>query len=189
MALCRGLLGSILLVTRVVQCHRSICPQEKPKDIGLGERSLSLGLARYVLESPRRTMPSSQVNLRLHCTLAGISFLFPQPPYLGPSKLTLLNSEVCGQAECSAAGSDPGRCCQQEFDEQVLLLPPDGPGGIKSKIKEVETGDLVRNRSHLVLFHADWIRKSRELEITLSRLSWSLSPLSLSRFFLAEALP
>lgn len=90
----------------------------------------------------------------------GISFLFPQPPYLGPSKLTLLNSE--------------------EFDEQVLLLPPDGPGGIKSKIKEVETGDLVRNRSHLVLFHADWIRKSRELEITLSRLSWSLSSPTLS---------
>ncbi|MBZ6370536.1 MAG: hypothetical protein LBE44_01135 [Microbacterium hominis] len=87
----------------------------------------------------------------------------------------------------------------QEFDTEVLLLPPapsvglgpDGPGNRSAsaeaappKIVELpdesdkpaapaaeEVDPSVRDKYHLVLFHADYSKKSRELQMTVSRLS------------------
>ncbi|KWU43463.1 hypothetical protein RHOSPDRAFT_29688 [Rhodotorula sp. JG-1b] len=105
-----------------------------------------------------------------------VSFFLPQPAYLGPSKLRILSTE--------------------EFDTEVLLLPPapsvglgtDGPGtgsaAAAPKIVELpdesdkpaaaaakEVDPSVRDKYHLVLFHADYSKKSRELQMTVSRLS------------------
>ncbi|GAA5972611.1 hypothetical protein JCM8115_002931 [Rhodotorula mucilaginosa] len=108
-----------------------------------------------------------------------VSFFLPQPAYLGPSKLRTLSTE--------------------EFDTEVLLLPPapsvglgpDGPGNRSAsaeaappKIVELpdesdkpaapaaeEVDPSVRDKYHLVLFHADYSKKSRELQMTVSRLS------------------
>ncbi|ORY41110.1 hypothetical protein BCR35DRAFT_311377 [Leucosporidium creatinivorum] len=100
-----------------------------------------------------------------------ISFVYPQPPYLGPSKLTELTSE--------------------DFDEQISIVPPattfsssttSAEATSAPKIVELPSeAELaaaynVRRREStkysVVLFHADWSKRSRELEITLSRLSW-----------------
>ena len=83
----------------------------------------------------------------------------------------------------------------QEIDTEVLLLPPapsvglgtDGPGtgsaAAAPKIVELpdesdkpaaaakEVDPSVRDKYHLVLFHADYSKKSRELQMTVSRLS------------------
>ncbi|GAA5876801.1 hypothetical protein JCM3774_003477 [Rhodotorula dairenensis] len=102
-----------------------------------------------------------------------VSFFLPQPAYLGPSKLRVLSSE--------------------EFDTEVLLLPAapsvafgatGTTAGSVPKIVELPSGEsdgpasrgsaidpAVREKYHLVLFHADYSKKSRELQLTLSRLS------------------
>ncbi|GAA5984673.1 hypothetical protein JCM10908_003453 [Rhodotorula pacifica] len=101
-----------------------------------------------------------------------VSFFLPQPAYLGPSKLRLLTTE--------------------EFDTQVLLLPPapsvafdaakpsnstsDGPEPRIVELRDEPESDspidpAARDKYHLVLFHADYSKKSRELQMTISRLS------------------
>ncbi|KAM0786896.1 hypothetical protein ACM66B_002320 [Microbotryomycetes sp. NB124-2] len=102
------------------------------------------------------------------------SFFFPQPGYLGPTKATVLTTE--------------------EFDDQVLIVPPPTTLRSDSHRFEEERDNVVsahsdsdeptikaadyerkRNRSnvyHVVLFHVDWSRRSRELEIVVNRLSW-----------------
>lgn len=100
------------------------------------------------------------------CWLA-TSFFFPQPPYLGPKNLKPLTTD--------------------EFDEQILLVPSARSAAeafanlesSSSRIVELPEDDTpsfkptkeMRERWKLVLFHAEWISKSRELEYTLSRLS------------------
>lgn len=104
-----------------------------------------------------------------------LAFAFPQPPYLGPTKVTALTSE--------------------QFDETILIVPPAEPfkptteptligdESVNDEPRIVELPSYAdqqamynerRRKSptyHIVLFHAEWMSKSRELEITLSRLS------------------
>ncbi|GAA5911972.1 hypothetical protein JCM5296_004026 [Sporobolomyces johnsonii] len=109
-----------------------------------------------------------------------VSFFLPQPPYLGPSALKELTSD--------------------EFDTQILLLPAarsaalafasaplSDPREQGAKIVELPDEEedepdaapplspadeqALRERYHLVLFHVDYSKKSRELEMTLARLS------------------
>lgn len=103
-----------------------------------------------------------------------LSFAFPQPPYLGPSKVLALISE--------------------QFDERILIVPPaenfkprseptpipdepvEGPRIVElpSYAEQKTIYDDRRRKStiyNIVLFHAEWMSKSRELEITLSMLS------------------
>lgn len=99
-----------------------------------------------------------------------VSFLLPQPPYLGPSHVTALTTEA--------------------FDEDVLIVPPaesvttllpDDGAPSEPRIVELPSPSEIKalydarrrqsNAYSLVLFHAEWMKKSRELEITLSRLS------------------
>ncbi|POY75926.1 hypothetical protein BMF94_1010 [Rhodotorula taiwanensis] len=94
-----------------------------------------------------------------------VSFFLPQPPYLGKSKLVLMTSD--------------------EFDTNVLLLPPAPTVALGAasdpKIVELKDDDQSygseavsagkRDKYHLVLFHADFSKKSRQLQLTLSRLS------------------
>ncbi|GAA6030845.1 hypothetical protein JCM8097_008904 [Rhodosporidiobolus ruineniae] len=108
-----------------------------------------------------------------------VSFFFPQPSYLGPSNLKELTTD--------------------EFDAQILLLPPAqtaasifASAGLSEDLSTSESGRIVELDSddaaplvdpqqkvelgdpkawNLVLFHVDWSKKSRELEMTLARLS------------------
>lgn len=91
-----------------------------------------------------------------------VSFFFPQPPYLGPSKLSTLSSE--------------------EFDELVAIVPPsidfsaailDNEESPMSKNKRYTKERHASKQYFVVLCHAEWVRKSRELEIILSKLSWT----------------
>ncbi|GAA5994056.1 hypothetical protein JCM5350_004664 [Sporobolomyces pararoseus] len=115
------------------------------------------------------------------------SFFFPQPPYLGPKKIRELSTD--------------------EFDTQILLLPTakqaalDFVSGSSStpKIVELSTEDEsnknsakpikvtkeLRERWNLVLFHVEWSKKSRELELTLSRLSYLYDSPQLKFFILS----
>ncbi|BGP02924.1 hypothetical protein RTG_02980 [Rhodotorula toruloides ATCC 204091] len=91
------------------------------------------------------------------------SFLFPQPPYLGQHKLNVLTPET--------------------FDTHILLLSPADSVQIDEP-KIVELSDEMPDEPappassppdptqfHLVLFYADYDKKSRDLELTLARLS------------------
>ncbi|GAA5914910.1 hypothetical protein JCM6882_008107 [Rhodosporidiobolus microsporus] len=108
-----------------------------------------------------------------------VSFFCPQPAYLGPKKLTELTSD--------------------EFDTQILLIPAarDAASAFASaplpqsssassaldagaKIVELPEDEIVDRPPlplgspdvyNLVLFHIDFSKKSRDLELTLSRLS------------------
>ncbi|GAA5968599.1 hypothetical protein JCM11641_007690 [Rhodosporidiobolus odoratus] len=102
-----------------------------------------------------------------------VSFFFPQPGYLGPHNLKELTSE--------------------EFDAHVLLLPPAQSAASAfaaapldgSKIVELADDEAAQAAAaaperldvgskdtwNLVLFHVDFSNKSRELEMTLARLS------------------
>lgn len=68
---------------------------------------------------------------------------------------------------------------RQEFDELVAIVPPAlsldlSPSNPIVELPSPESYEARRRSSttySVVLFHADWSRKSRELEITLSRLS------------------
>ncbi|GAA5843482.1 hypothetical protein JCM3766R1_004345 [Sporobolomyces carnicolor] len=100
------------------------------------------------------------------------SFFYPQPPYLGPKRIQELSSDG--------------------FDCEVLLLPPARRASLDSaadpssrnKIVELSSPEDERDgesapssigpsdRWNLVLFHVEWAKKSRELELTLSRLSY-----------------
>ncbi|KAK4704110.1 hypothetical protein P7C70_g2106, partial [Phenoliferia sp. Uapishka_3] len=108
----------------------------------------------------------SNLNISAWWTLVYIflwfltSFLAPQPPYLGPSKVTSLDS--------------------QAFEEEIEMVAPpstfvdDSLPISAATIKELPDYAALRKASkvyHVVLFHADWSTKSRELEITLGRLS------------------
>ncbi|GAA5883095.1 hypothetical protein JCM16303_006087 [Sporobolomyces ruberrimus] len=100
------------------------------------------------------------------------SFFYPQPPYLGPKKLREISSD--------------------EFDTQVLLIPTSQQAALNfvstpstssssAKITELPSDDSpeskalegkeLKERWNLVLFHVEWSKKSRELELILSRLS------------------
>lgn len=78
----------------------------------------------------------------------------------------------------------------QEFDELVAIVPPavslafdNSPSDINAQASIIELLDPSveaakydkRRRAdkvwRVVLFHADWIRKSRELEMTLAQMS------------------
>ncbi|SCZ97214.1 BZ3500_MvSof-1268-A1-R1_Chr4-2g07064 [Microbotryum saponariae] len=99
-----------------------------------------------------------------------VSFVFPQPPYLGPSKMIHFDT--------------------QYFDEDVLIIPPMTKfSSSETKITDVSSDPTVddygkrRKTSdvwHVVLFHVDWSRKSRELEMTLARMSNRLASSTLS---------
>lgn len=91
-----------------------------------------------------------------------VSFFFPQTPYLGTSKLNTLTSE--------------------EFDELVAIVPPSIdfsaaiPDNKESPMAQNKRYSKARSASKqyfVVLCHAEWARKSRELEIVLSKLSWT----------------
>ncbi|BGP27131.1 hypothetical protein JCM10295v2_006095 [Rhodotorula toruloides] len=95
------------------------------------------------------------------------SFLFPQPSYLGPHKLKVLTPE--------------------SFDTHILLLSPAKYVHLDEP-KIVELPDEPSDQSaplassppdptqfHLVLFYADYDKKSRDLELTLARLSNELA--------------
>ncbi|GAA5948413.1 hypothetical protein JCM3765_001411 [Sporobolomyces pararoseus] len=120
------------------------------------------------------------------------SFFFPQPPYLGPKKIRELTTD--------------------EFDTQVLLLPtaqqaaldfvsdsaptpkmvelsaedesPQRPSNEKAE-KSIKVTKELRERWNLVLFHVEWSKKSRELELTLSRLSYLYDSPQLKFFILS----
>ncbi|KAJ8292220.1 hypothetical protein OF846_004540 [Rhodotorula toruloides] len=96
------------------------------------------------------------------------SFLFPQPSYLGPHKLKVLTSET--------------------FDTHILLLSPADSVHLVEEPKIVELPDETPDEPavpassppdptqyHLVLFYADYDKKSRDLELTLARLSNELT--------------
>ncbi|BGP19479.1 hypothetical protein JCM10213_006299 [Rhodosporidiobolus nylandii] len=97
-----------------------------------------------------------------------VSFFLPQPGYLGPSSMKELTTE--------------------EFDAKVLLIRParsaaaafasaplDGARIVElsdeqaEEVEELELGS--KDTYNLVLFHVDFSRKSRELQMTLARLS------------------
>ncbi|SCV69476.1 BQ2448_2496 [Microbotryum intermedium] len=126
-----------------------------------------------------------------------VSFVFPQPPYLGPSKMVYLDTEV------SSTWPTPNIrkklkvvLFSQSFDEEVLIIPPMSKFSSSetspisaTKITEIAsdptTDDYEKRRKnstvwHVVLFHVEWSRKSRELEITLSRMSNQLASPTLS---------
>ncbi|KPV72611.1 uncharacterized protein RHOBADRAFT_55708 [Rhodotorula graminis WP1] len=84
-----------------------------------------------------------------------VSFFLPQPDYLGPSKMRALNGE--------------------EFETQILLLPP------TSTFSSDSTGATPSpTLAHLVHFHVPHSSTSRDLQMTLSRLSAQYASPSLS---------
>ncbi|SGY77566.1 BQ5605_C005g03670 [Microbotryum silenes-dioicae] len=105
-----------------------------------------------------------------------VSFVFPQPPYLGPSKMKHFDT--------------------LSFDEDVIVPPmtkfsseTTNSTTSEAKITEISsdsTADDYGKRSntsdvwYVVLFHVEWSRKSRELEMTLARMSNQLAPSTLS---------
>ncbi|GAA6009744.1 hypothetical protein JCM10207_004178 [Rhodosporidiobolus poonsookiae] len=117
-----------------------------------------------------------------------VSFFFPQPEYLGPSKLRTLSTD--------------------EFDTQILLIPPapsaaaafaavPPPSSVNAS-RIVELDDLPsatdkpftlgsKEAWNVVLFHVDFSKKSRELELTLARLSWLYTSRTLSFSLLTPA--
>ncbi|GAA5863111.1 hypothetical protein JCM8547_002801 [Rhodosporidiobolus lusitaniae] len=106
-----------------------------------------------------------------------VSFFFPQPPYLGLSNLRELTSE--------------------EFDTQVLLIPTARDAAsafanapLSESNRLVDLDDVPDTKPplplgspdvfHLVLFHIDFSKKSRDLQMTLARLSALYSSPTLS---------
>ncbi|KDE04291.1 hypothetical protein MVLG_05249 [Microbotryum lychnidis-dioicae p1A1 Lamole] len=105
-----------------------------------------------------------------------VSFVFPQPPYLGLSKMIHFDT--------------------LSFDEDVIVPPmtefsSETTNSTTSEAKTTEissdsTADDYGKRSntsdvwYVVLFHVEWSRKSRELEMTLARVSNRLAPSTLS---------
>ncbi|KDE04797.1 hypothetical protein MVLG_04761 [Microbotryum lychnidis-dioicae p1A1 Lamole] len=106
-----------------------------------------------------------------------VSFVFPQPPYLGPSKMIHFDT--------------------LSFDEDVLIIPPmtkfssetTNSTTSEAKITEISSDstadDYGKRREtsdvwYVVLFHVEWSRKSRELEMTLARMSNRLASSTLS---------
>jgi hypothetical protein len=117
-------------------------------------------------------------ELTLKLCSSVVSFFFPQPAYLGPSSLIVLTSEVTLHSLDVEQYAD--RLHPQAFDEAVAMIPPAPDLNLSSsnpivELPEVKSYDKRRRESpvwSVVLFHAEWSRKSRELEITLSRLSF-----------------
>ncbi|GAA5995458.1 uncharacterized protein JCM10292_005186 [Rhodotorula paludigena] len=110
-----------------------------------------------------------------------VSFLFPQPPYLGPHKLRTLTGD--------------------EFESEILLLPPastfqSDAAGEAPRIVELPASSPSsstpppaapsKEAFHLTLFHADYSSKSRDLQYSLAYLSNLYSAPSL-RFCLLDA--
>ncbi|GAA5921002.1 hypothetical protein JCM3775_004043 [Rhodotorula graminis] len=104
-----------------------------------------------------------------------VSFFLPQPDYLGPSKMRALNGE--------------------EFETQILLLPPTSTfssdsTGASPRIVELPSSSPSSSfasttapsptLAHLVHFHVPHSSTSRDLQMTLSRLSAQYASPSLS---------
>ncbi|GAA5939108.1 uncharacterized protein JCM15063_004428 [Sporobolomyces koalae] len=108
-------------------------------------------------------------------TWLATSFFYPQPPYLGPHHLTELTSA--------------------EFDAQVLLLPTPRESALDfldssakitdlpdDKAQETTQDRTHQTRSNLVLFHVDFSKTSRQLQMTIARLSHRFDSPSLKFF-------
>jgi len=105
-------------------------------------------------------------GLYLVCWLA-ISFLVPQPMYLGPTKVTALNKDL--------------------FEQVILFLPPSppNPSTIKStrqfqevlRAQKLQAKRLLESdegrKFRVVLFWTEWSKKARDVECTIGRMSWT----------------
>ncbi|GAA5912097.1 uncharacterized protein JCM6883_007110 [Sporobolomyces salmoneus] len=111
------------------------------------------------------------------------SFFYPQPPYLGPKKIKELSSDEFDtqilliptshqaaldfvSAPLSPSSSSPKIV---ELPDSSHVASPTSAENTQDDEKRMELGP--KDRWNLVLFHAEWSKKSRELELTLSRLS------------------
>ncbi|GAA5974335.1 hypothetical protein JCM21900_006473, partial [Sporobolomyces salmonicolor] len=108
-----------------------------------------------------------------------VSFFLPQPPYLGPSALQELTSaefdtqvllvpaaRSAALAFASAPLSDP-----REQGAKIIELPDGAEEPGVAPLLSAADEEARKERYNLVLFHVDYSKKSRELEMTLARLS------------------
>ncbi|GAA6021199.1 hypothetical protein JCM11491_001604 [Sporobolomyces phaffii] len=111
------------------------------------------------------------------------SFFYPQPPYLGPKQLRglstdefdtqvlLLPSAQQAALDFASPRADAAKVVELAPDgSEIPSVPSGGASPASPRSKEGER--TLNERWNLVLFHADWSKKSRQLELTLSRLSY-----------------
>ena len=169
------------------------------KQLGISGWWVLVYLFAWLRASPssRRRATSLVVTSTSSCLPpAVVAFFLPQPGYLGPSKVRNLSGEVSCRTSSASRFRVRYRSIlmrfgypMQEFETQVLLLPPastfsSDASGAAPRIVELPASSSSTSTSsasstssrspptfHLVHFHVPHSSTSRDLHMTLSRLS------------------
>ncbi|KAK4052794.1 hypothetical protein OIV83_002081 [Microbotryomycetes sp. JL201] len=109
-------------------------------------------------------------HVTLYCVAwMATSFFLPQPGYLGPTRADILTTEEFDAKILIVP--PPVRLQVDDTEQQIREINSEKPDPDHMLLTEFEQKRKQSTAYHVVLFHVDWSRRSRELEIVIHRLS------------------